>query len=54
MAVAQHGTNITGHRQQHKGQEGRDFNTSRKASTFNILPQRAQFNKNMFSSQDAK
>ena len=33
MAVAQHGsstkhgTNIIGHRQQHKGQEGRDINT---------------------------
>ena len=28
-----HGTNIIGHRQQHKGQEGRDNNTSRKAAT---------------------
>ena len=28
-----HGTNITGHSQQHKGQEGRDNNTSHKADT---------------------
>jgi hypothetical protein len=28
-----HGTNIIGHRQQHKGQEGRDNNTSHKAAT---------------------
>ena len=28
-----HGTNIIGHRQQNKGQEGRDNNTSRKAAT---------------------
>jgi hypothetical protein len=39
MAAAQHssstkhGTNIIGHRQQHKGQEGRDNNTSRQAAT---------------------
>jgi hypothetical protein len=39
MSAAQHGrstkqdTNIIGHRQQHKGQEGRDNNTSRKAAT---------------------
>ena len=39
MAAAQHGsstkqsTNIIGHRQQHQGQEGRDYNTSRKAAT---------------------
>ena len=39
MVVTQHGsstkhsTNIIGHRQQHKGQEGRDNNTSRKAAT---------------------
>jgi hypothetical protein len=28
-----HGTNITGHRQQHKEQEGRENNISRKAAT---------------------
>ena len=28
-----HGINIIGHRQQHKGQEGRDNNTSHKAVT---------------------
>ena len=28
-----HGKNVIGHRQQHKGQEGRDNNTSRKAAT---------------------
>jgi nicotinamidase-related amidase len=28
-----HGTNITEHRQQHKGQEGRDNNKSHKAAT---------------------
>ena len=39
MAATQHGsrtkqgTNTIGHRQQHKGQEGRDNNTSRKAAT---------------------
>ena len=35
MAAAQHGssTNIIEHRQQHKGQEGRDNNTSREAAT---------------------
>jgi hypothetical protein len=39
MAAAQrgsstkHGMNIIGHRQQHKVQEGRDNNTSRKAAT---------------------
>ena len=27
------GTNIIGHRQQHKGQEGRDNNTSQKTAT---------------------
>jgi hypothetical protein len=31
--AAEQGTNIIGHRQQHKGQEGRDNNTSRKAAT---------------------
>ena len=29
----EHGTNIIEHRQQHKGQEGRDNKTSRKAAT---------------------
>jgi hypothetical protein len=29
MGAAQHGTNIIGHSQQHKGQEGRANNTSR-------------------------
>jgi hypothetical protein len=39
MVAAQHGsstkqgTNIVGHRQQHKGQEDRDNNTSHKAAT---------------------
>jgi hypothetical protein len=33
MAATQHGTNIIGHEQQHKGQEGRDNNTSHKADT---------------------
>jgi hypothetical protein len=39
MAVAyhgsstKHGTNIIRHRQQHKGQDGRDNNTSREAAT---------------------
>ena len=36
MVATQHGTNIIiiiGHRNQHKGQEGRDNNTSREAAT---------------------
>ena len=33
MVATQHGTNIIGHRQQHKGQEGRDHNTSHKATS---------------------
>ena len=31
--VPKHGTYIIGHRQQHKGQEGRDNNTSHEAAT---------------------
>ena len=31
--LAAHGTNIIGHRQQHKGQKGRDNNASREAPT---------------------
>jgi hypothetical protein len=31
--AATHGTNIIGHRQQHKGQEGTDNNTSHKVAT---------------------
>jgi hypothetical protein len=33
MVATQHGKNIIRHRQQHKGQEGRGNNTSRKAAT---------------------
>jgi hypothetical protein len=32
-STIKHGTNITGHRQQHNGQQGRDNNTSRNAAT---------------------